>query len=79
MTSPLVPSLLGSLSSAIAAASHQARTEVELYERCREALVRAFGSDAIWLTVTAPTGTARVGPETLRFAEAEEAFRCRNG
>jgi diguanylate cyclase (GGDEF)-like protein len=79
MTSPLVPSLLGSLSSAIAAASHQARTEVELYERCREALVRAFGSDAIWLTVTAPTGTARVGPETLPFAEAEEAFRCRNG
>jgi len=79
MTSPLVPSLLGSLSSAIAAASHQARTEVELYERCREALVRAFGNDAIWLTVTAPTGTARVGPETLPFAEAEEAFRCRSG
>jgi diguanylate cyclase (GGDEF)-like protein len=79
MTLPLVPSLLGNLSAAIAAASHQARTEVELYERCREALVRAFGNDAIWLTVTAPTGTARVGPETSPFTEAEEAFRCVTG
>ncbi len=74
-----VPSLLGGLSSAIAAACHQARSEVELYERCRDALVRSFGQDAIWLTVTAPSGTARVGPDTMLFADASEVFRCRSG
>lgn len=74
-----VPSLLGGLSSAIAAACHQARSEVELYERCREALVRSFAHDTIWLTVTAPTGTARVGPDTMHFADAVEVFRCRSG
>ena len=74
-----VPSLLGGLSSAIAAACHQARSEVELYERCRDALVRSFGQDAIWLTVTAPSGTARVGPDTMHFADASEVFRCKSG
>jgi diguanylate cyclase (GGDEF)-like protein len=74
-----VPSLLGGLSSAIAAACHQARSEVELYERCRDALVRSVGQDTIWLTVTAPTGTARVGPDTMHFADALEVFRCKSG
>jgi diguanylate cyclase (GGDEF)-like protein len=77
--SQAVPSLLGGLSSAIAAACHQARSEVELYERCRDALVRSCGHDSIWLTVTAPSGTARVGPDTLQFADASEVFRCRSG
>ncbi|MDH5315338.1 MAG: GGDEF domain-containing protein [Gemmatimonadota bacterium] len=79
MTSPLVPSVLGGLTSAVAAACHQARTEVELYERCRDALVRTFGSEALWLTITAPTGTARVGPDSPNFADALEIFRCRAG
>lgn len=79
MTSPLVPSVLGGLTSAVAAACHQARTEVELYQRCRDALVRTFGNEALWLTVTAPTGTARVGPDTPDFADALEIFRCRAG
>lgn len=74
-----VPSLLGGLSSAIAAACNQARSELELYERCREALVRATGHEAFWLTITAPGGTARVGPDTMQFADASEAFRCRSG
>jgi diguanylate cyclase (GGDEF)-like protein len=74
-----VPSLLGGLSTAIAAACHQARSEVELYERCRDALVRWFGQDTIWLTVTAPSGTARVGPDTMHFADSAEVFRCRSG
>lgn len=81
MTSPSrpVPSLLGGLSTAIAAACQQARTEVELYERCRDALGRTFGSDAIWLTVTAPGGTARAGSEAADFSAAVEVFRCRSG
>jgi diguanylate cyclase (GGDEF)-like protein len=79
MTSQLVPSVLGGLTSAFAAACHQARSEVELYERCRDALTRTFGSEALWLTVTAPTGTARVGPDAPAFAEALEVFRCRAG
>jgi diguanylate cyclase (GGDEF)-like protein len=77
--SSAVPSLLGGLSSAIAAACHQARSDVDLYERCRDALVRSCGHDSIWLTVTAPSGTARVGPDTLQFADAAEVFRCRSG
>ena len=77
--SQAVPSLLGGLSSAIAAACHQARSDVELYERCRDALVRSLGQDAIWLTVTVPSGTARVGPDTMQFADSGEVFRCRSG
>jgi len=77
--SQAVPSLLGGLSSAIAAACYQARSEVELYERCRDALVRSVGQDTIWLTVTAPSGTARVGPDTMQFTDAAEVFRCRSG
>ncbi len=67
------------LSSAFAAACHQSRTEVELYDRCRGALARASGVDALWLSVTTPNGTARSGPETGDFAEAVEAFRTQSG
>ncbi|MBS1242189.1 MAG: sensor diguanylate cyclase [Gemmatimonadetes bacterium] len=79
MSSQLVPSVLGGLTSAFAAACHQARTDVELYQHCRDALTRTFGSEALWLTVTAPNGTARVGPETPSFSNAVEVFRCRAG
>jgi diguanylate cyclase (GGDEF)-like protein len=77
--SQATPSLLGGLSSAIAAACHQARSEMELYERCRDVLVRTFGHDTIWLTVAAPSGTARVGPDSAQITEFAEAFRCRSG
>jgi len=79
MSSQLVPSTFGGLSNAISAACRQARTETELYQRCREALARTFGTEAIWLTVTAPTGTARVGPDGASFADTVEVFRCRAG
>ena len=79
MSLPAHPSVTGGLTSAFAAACHSARTEVELYERCRLALTQAVGFDAIWLTVSAPSGTARVGPEHLDLAEAVELFRTRSG
>lgn len=47
-------SALASIPSAFAAACRHARTDEELFERCREALVRRFSSDKIWFGVTAP-------------------------
>jgi len=79
MPSPPVPSTVGGLSSAFAAACQQARSEVELYERCRVALAKIAGTDAIWLSVTTPSGTGRVGPEQTGFTEAREMFRCQSG
>lgn len=79
MTAQLVPSVFGGLSSAIAAACNQARSDDDLYGRCRDVLSRTFGQEAIWLTVTAPSGTARVGPDAPAFADATEIFRCRAG
>lgn len=79
MPSQPVPSTLGGLSTLFAAACQQARSEIELYERCRGALSRIAGTDAIWLTVATPSGNARVGPDALNFADAVELFRCRSG
>jgi diguanylate cyclase (GGDEF)-like protein len=79
MSLPARSSTTGGLTSAIAAACNTARSEVELYERCRLALTQALGVDAIWLTVSAPSGSSRVGPEHLDLAEAVELFRTRSG
>src|SRR4029077_4842318 len=54
---------LASLASAFAAACRLSRTDGELLERCRVALVQRFQSERIWFTLVAPEGdTARVGP-----------------
>lgn len=79
MSLPARPSITDGLTSAFAAACNTARTEVELYERCRMALAQTLGFDAIWLTVSAPSGSSRVGPEQLDVAEAVELFRTRSG
>jgi diguanylate cyclase (GGDEF)-like protein len=81
MTPPVrpTPPLVRGLSSAIAAACQQASSEADLYQRCRDALVRHFGVEAIWLTVTSAGGTTRVGPAYGEFEQATELFRCRSG
>jgi len=79
MSSSAVPATLGGLSSAFAAACQQARSDVELYERCRIALARVARTDGIWLSVTTPGGTTRAGPESLDFSQAVEIFRCQSG
>jgi diguanylate cyclase (GGDEF)-like protein len=56
-------SLLSHLPSAFAAACRSARTEAELFERCRNFLVQRFLSERIWFTITGPASAIpRVGP-----------------
>jgi diguanylate cyclase (GGDEF)-like protein len=73
------PAALASLPSAFAAACRLSRTEGELFERCRVALVRRFQSDRIWFGLVSPTESIpRVGPEE-GFAEAVEVARLGSG
>jgi diguanylate cyclase (GGDEF)-like protein len=74
-----MPTVLGGLSTAFAAACRQARNDGEVYDRCRQALARLYGSDAIWLAVTTPTGTTQVGPASPPAGEPAEVFRCQSG
>src|SRR5688500_16832123 len=70
---------LASLPSAFAAACRLSRTDGELFERCRVALVRRFNSERIWFTVTSPTEVLpRVGPNT-GFDEGLEVARLGSG
>src|SRR5918992_1016210 len=65
--------------SAFAAACRLSRTEGELFERCRIALVRRFQSERIWLNLASPAeSVARVGPAT-GFEDAVEVARLASG
>ena len=73
------PSALASLPSAFAAACRLSRTDGELLERCRVALVQRFQSERIWFTLAAPGGSMpRVGP-TEGFESATEVARLKSG
>ncbi len=70
---------LASLPSAFAAACRVSRTDAELFERCREALVRRFHSDGIWFAIHSPEGSIpRVGP-ARGDGEADEVTRIHCG
>ena len=70
---------LHTLPSAFAAACRLSRTDAELFERCRDALVGRFQSEQIWFTIHSPTGVIpRVGPAG-GFAEAIEIARLKSG
>ena len=70
---------IANLPSAFAAACRLSRTEGELFERCRVALVRRFQSERIWLSITSPTEmAARVGP-SVGFEGAAEVARLSSG
>ncbi len=70
---------LNNLPSAFAAACRLSRTEGELFERCRMALVRRFQSELIWFSVVSPTEPLpRVGPSE-GFQDAVEAARLSSG
>lgn len=63
MDQSVTASALGSLPSAFAAAIRLSRTDAELFERCRDALVGRFKSPAVWFDITTPAGSVtRVGP-----------------
>src|SRR6266850_37245 len=72
------PSLV-TLPSAFAAACRLSRTEGELFERCRIALVRRFQSERIWLNLASPTDSPRrLGP-AAGYDEAVEIARLASG
>jgi diguanylate cyclase (GGDEF)-like protein len=71
--------LLASLPSAFATACRNARTDSELFERCREALTHRFNSDRIWLSVTSPSAVVSLLPPPDWLAEAVEVIRLASG
>ena len=73
------PTALVTLPSAFAAACRLSRTEGELFERCRVALVRRFQSELIWLTLQSPSEQMpRVGP-AKGFDSSVEVARLSSG
>src|SRR4029450_5438 len=73
------PSALAPLPSAFAAACRLSRTDGELLERCRVALVQRFHNEGIWFTLEAPEGEMpRVGPSE-GFQDAVEVARLKSG
>jgi len=73
------PTALATLPSAFAAACRLSRTEGELFERCRVALVRRFQSELIWLSLVSPSDQMpRVGPQN-GFDGAQEVARLSSG
>jgi diguanylate cyclase (GGDEF)-like protein len=76
---PTPSTALATLPSAFAAACRLSRTEGELFERCRVALVRRFQSELLWLSLVSPTEhMPRVGPEE-GFDDAVEVARLGSG
>jgi diguanylate cyclase (GGDEF)-like protein len=72
-------SLLASLPSAFATACRHARSDTELFERCREALARRFNSDRIWLSVTSPNALMTLLPPPDWLSGAVEVVRLSSG
>src|SRR5436190_22953358 len=73
------PPSVTTLPSAFAAACRLSRTEGELFERCRVALVRRFQSELIWFTLVAPgESLPRIGPAE-GFGQAQEVARLASG
>ena len=78
MKFPLAPTL-ANLPSAFAAACRVARSDSELFERCRDVLVKRFESDHIWLAISKnDSRPERVGgPEG--YSDAVEVSRAVSG
>ena len=79
MDSMSPPVLLSNLPSAFAAACQSARTEAELFERCRAILAQRLQSEQIWISITSPNASfPRVGP-LKGFEHATEVARLTSG
>lgn len=72
-------SALAPLPSAFAAACRTARTDAELFERCRDALVQRYGSERIWFGVTSPSSLMHVLPPPDWLPGAVEVIRMASG
>jgi diguanylate cyclase (GGDEF)-like protein len=79
MEAPPSLSALGALPGAFATACRQARSDGELFQHCRDALVKQFKSDRIWLTVTSPTSQFHQPPPPEWVASAVEVIRLGSG
>lgn len=79
MDSPTALSSLASLPSAFATACRSASSDTELFERCREALVRRFGSERIWFQVSSPGAMVPLLPPPDWLGGAQEVVRLSSG
>jgi diguanylate cyclase (GGDEF)-like protein len=79
MESPIALPPLASLPSAFAAACRVARSDSELFEHCREALARKFGSQRIWFSVTSPGSQVPLLPPPDWLPMAVEVIRLSSG
>jgi diguanylate cyclase (GGDEF)-like protein len=70
---------LATLPSAFAAACRQARTDSELFERCREVLVQRVESEGIWFSISQPGSPPRRVGGGEGFGDAVEVGRCNTG
>jgi diguanylate cyclase (GGDEF)-like protein len=78
MASQLVPTL-GNLPSGFAAACRQARSDSELFERCRDVLVQRFESDRVWFAIShSRSAPFQVGPHEGSDS-AVEVGQCESG
>ena len=70
---------LATLPSAFAAACRDSRSDAELFERCRDALVRRFHSDQIWFVIVGQGGiVSNIGTAEGRI-RAVEVSRIKSG
>ncbi|HQR18995.1 MAG TPA: hypothetical protein PK948_11510, partial [Gemmatimonadales bacterium] len=79
MDHSVAASALGTLPSAFAAAIRLSRSDAELFERCRDALVGRFNSTAIWFDISTPVSAVpRIGPREA-WDTAVQVARIRSG
>jgi diguanylate cyclase (GGDEF)-like protein len=78
MSTQLTPTL-ATLPSAFAAACRQARTDSELFERCRDVLVQRFDSEGIWFSISQGNAPPRRVGRSEGIEEAVEVGRCNSG
>jgi diguanylate cyclase (GGDEF)-like protein len=78
MKFPVTPSL-ASLPSAFAAACRLARSDSELFQRCRDVLVQRFDTERIWLTINKNGSAPDLVGTAEGFEEAVEVGRAASG
>src|SRR5437867_707065 len=71
--------VLGGLPMAFAQACRQARSDMELLDRCREALIQQFDNKEIYFTLSTSGREVRQGPEATDGPGLVEVCRCTVG
>jgi diguanylate cyclase (GGDEF)-like protein len=71
--------ILGPLPSAFAQACREARSDSELFDRCRDALARQFRSDRIWFQASSPNTPISLTPAPEWLPESVEVIRLASG